>query len=97
MQQFNEDFLKRVQDHIKLSNSQLSADVKSGEVTASMMYSSARFSAWLSATGFNSGETMAESKQETIEYFMGEYRKMLEANFEEFVQNFDSHMSVEKK
>jgi len=48
-----------------------------------MMYATARFNAWVSALGFSSGQEMASARQETIEYFVKEYRLMLEENLDD--------------
>ena len=86
------EFYKRADEHIKLSNNQISKDVPLGEVSASMMYSTTRFNSWMSAYRFNNGDEMREQKKETIEYFVEEYRKMLTENLDDYIENFDSYM-----
>lgn len=90
-QQLDEKFFDRADAHIHLSNDQL-ADSTAGKVSASMMYGTARFNAWISASGFNSGEEMAAKRDETLEYFVTGYRQMLEANLDEYINNFDAYM-----
>tara|TARA_R110002094_G_scaffold174850_1_gene155518 strand:+ start:793 stop:1116 length:324 start_codon:yes stop_codon:yes gene_type:complete len=85
-------FYARADAHIFLSNEQISPAVKPGEVSASFMYSVARFNAWISARGFNSGVEMQQSKQKMIDYFLAEYRQMREENLDDYSKNFDSHM-----
>jgi hypothetical protein len=87
----DDKFYDRADAHIHLSNDQL-ADISAGKVSASMMYATARFNAWISASGFGSGEDMAAKREETIEYFVTGYRQMLEANLDEYAQNFDAYM-----
>ncbi len=87
----NDKFYERADAHIHLSNEQL-ADIGRGEVSASMMYSVARFNAWVSASGFNTSEEMAAAKDEAIEYFVNEYRKMLDENLSDYISNFDNYM-----
>ena len=36
----------------------------------------------------------AAAKDETSEYFISEYRKMLEENVDDYIQNFESYMLV---
>ena len=84
-------FFERADAHIDLSNEQMS-DTSSGKVSASTMYAAARFNAWVSAKGFESGADMAEAKAETVEYFVAEYRKMLEENLEDYIKKFDRYM-----
>jgi hypothetical protein len=59
-----------------------------------MMYATARFNAWVSACGFDSGAEMAEAQAETLEYFVTEYRKMLEENLADYAKNFESYMAA---
>lgn len=63
-----------------------------GKVSASFMYGMSRFNAWVSACGFHSAEEMQEAKAETLEYFVRQYRAMLEENLEDYIENFDEYM-----
>ncbi|MGY0218560.1 DUF3144 domain-containing protein [Endozoicomonadaceae bacterium StTr2] len=95
MPKTDEEFYARADEHIQLSNTQISDEVGSGKVSASMMYSTARFNAWLSACGFHTGQDMANKKEELLEYFSVEYRKMLEENLDDYIENFEDYMSTE--
>lgn len=57
-----------------------------------MMYSTARFNSWVTACGWNNAEEMAAAKEEAIDYFVTEYRKMLEENMDDYINNFQSYM-----
>ena len=92
MTEIDDKFFERADEHIHLSNKQL-AKVTMGKVSASMMYSVARFNAWVSATGWNSQKEMEEAKEETLEYFVEEYKKMLKENLEDYINNFDNYMN----
>ena len=92
MHEFDDEFYERADAHIHLSNDQISEQATRGKVSASNMYATARFNAWVSACGWNNGQEMAASKQDTLEYFVAEYRKMLEANLDDYIENFDSYM-----
>ncbi len=94
-QDADEHFYERADAHIDLSNDQLK-DAEKGKVSASMMYASARYNAWLSAGGFPYGEAMAESRDKIIEYFVGQYRLALEENLDDYIANFDTYMGVKK-
>jgi hypothetical protein len=91
MAETDEQFFARADEHINLSNEQLTNATK-GKVSASMMYSVARFNAWLSSTGFENAKDMQEAKEETIQYFVTEYESMLRDNLEEYIANFDAYM-----
>ncbi len=94
MQEIDNKFYDRADTHIELSNNQISENVGRGKVSASFMYSVARFNAWVSATGWNTKQEMLEGKEETIEYFVNEYRKMLDENLDDYIENFDDYMRV---
>lgn len=92
-QEIDEQFYERADAHIHLSNEQAQS-IGRGKVSASMMYATARFNAWVSATGFTEKEQMASARQETIEYFVEQYRSMLENNLDDYISNFESYMQV---
>ena len=92
MKEVDEKFYQRADDHINLSNSQISGSVGRGKVSASFMFSLTRFNAWVSATSWTSAEAMADDREQTIEYFMAEYRQMLEQNLDDYIENFDSYI-----
>lgn len=85
-------FYERADAHIHLSNDQISGEITRGKVSASMMYATARFNSWVSACGWHSADEMTKSREETIEYFTCEYRKMLEENMDDYIKNFQSYM-----
>ncbi|WP_395007255.1 DUF3144 domain-containing protein [Undibacterium sp.] len=82
--------------HIHLSNDQMTETIGAGKVSASTMYATARFNAWLSACGWQSGQKMAAAKQEILEYFVAEYRKMLDENLDDYIKNVKSYMKTVK-
>ncbi len=91
-EEVDETFYQRADAHIRLSNDQLNG-VSSGKVSASMMYSLARFNAWLSARGVQNPEQMREARDGMIEYFVGQYKQMLEHNLDDYIENFDRYVS----
>lgn len=95
MANIDDNFFNRADEHINLSNKQLSTSTR-GKVSASMMYSVARFNSWISACGFNNAKEMNEAKHETIKYFVAEYEKMLRENLEDYINNFDEYMEVDR-
>jgi|SRR5690606_28740702 len=92
VQEVDEQFYERADAHIHLSNDQISENVGKGKVSASNMYATARFNAWVSACGWRSAQELASAKEETLEYFVTEYRKMLEENLDDYIANFESYM-----
>lgn len=86
-------FYERADAHINLSNDQISDDVGRGKVSASMLYATSRFNAWVSATGFNSSEAMKAGREEALGFFTAQYRLMLEENFDDYAANFQQYMA----
>lgn len=88
----DDNFYDRADEHISLSNDQLK-EATIGSVSASMMYSVARFNAWVSACDWSNGQEMKESKEKTVNYFVEQYRKMLQENIDDYISNFDDYMN----
>jgi len=88
----DEGFFKRADAHIDVANAQL-GDTSRGKVSASMMYATARFNAWVTACTADSDDEMRSHREESIEYFVTEYRKMLEENLDDYIANFAKYMS----
>ena len=84
-------FYERADAHIHLSNTQAQS-IGRGKVSASMLYSAARFNAWVSACGFETGDQMRDARDETITYFVTQYEKMLAENLDDYIENFDQYM-----
>lgn len=91
MSKTDDKFFERADAHINLSNEQLT-NTTNGKVSASMMYSTARFNAWVSAMGFYNGQEMKDAKEETVNYFVKEYKQMLEENLDDYIANYDDYM-----
>ena len=87
-------FFNRADAFIVLANEQMEKGVAAGEVSASFMYSLARYTAWFSASGWTKSQDMADARDETIEFFVKEYRQMLEMNMDDYIQNFDQYIQV---
>ena len=62
-----------------------------GKVSASFMFALTRFNSWICATG---KEELLKAKEENIEYFVTQYRNMLEENMDDYIANFDKYMKV---
>jgi hypothetical protein len=89
----DKEFFERADAYITLANEQ-ATNVSRGKVSASMMFATARFNAWVSASGTESGEELAAVKDEAVEYFVSEYRKMLEENLGEYIEHFEKYMGA---
>jgi hypothetical protein len=91
----DEGFYERADSFIRLANEHCTG-IGRGKVSASFMYGMSRFSAWVSATGFDSSEEMKASRQEAIDYFVDQYRAMLEENLDDYIDHFAKYMANTK-
>lgn len=88
----DKDFYDRADAHIHIANEQIEKTSR-GKVSASMMYATARFNSWISACKAESGEDLLEGKPQIIEYFVEQYRTMLNENLDDYATNFDKYMN----
>lgn len=92
----DEKFFNRADAHIHLANEQL-ANVARGRVSGSLMFAAARYNAWVSATDLQSSQELQTRRDELINYFMGQYKSMLEHNMDNYIAHFDEYMNSAKK
>ena len=64
-----------------------------GKVSASLLYAAARFNAFVVAASAEAPEEMLREREAALEYFVGEYRKMLEENLDDQIENFVKNRS----
>lgn len=88
----DQEFYKRADAHIHVANEQ-TENVGRGKVSASMMYATARFNAWVSACKAESGDDLLGGKDKIIDYFVEQYREMLAEHLDDYAKNFDKYMS----
>jgi predicted metal-dependent hydrolase len=96
-QALDDGFFERADKHINLANDHINAKVEPRLVSASMMFASARFNAWISASGFQNGEELKARKKELLEYFLDQYSSMLEENLDNYADNYDLYMGISKE
>ena len=87
----DDDFYNRADAVIHLANEQLSVAGR-GKVSASCMYATARFNAWVTACGHGSAQEMAAAKEEAIDYFAKQYIAMLSENLDDYIAKFSEYM-----
>ncbi|MFL6632455.1 MAG: DUF3144 domain-containing protein, partial [Massilia sp.] len=67
------------------------------EVSASTLYASARFNAFIVAATTGNPQAMSSEKERALEYFTDQFRKMMEANLDDFIENYDQYMKPAAK
>jgi hypothetical protein len=89
--EIDDRFYERADAHIHIANEHVE-DIGRGKVSASFMYAVARFNAWVTACGLNSADELRAAQDETVEYFVAQYRAMLIENLNDYSTNFDKYM-----
>jgi len=91
----DKEFYAMADEYIALANKQ-SKNVNQGKVSATFLYAAARFNTFLVASGAASAEDFASKKENVFDYFMTEYKKMLEEHFADYQANFDRYLGKKK-
>ena len=61
------------------------------KVSASLLYAAARFNAFVVSATAETMEELQQDKDAALEYFVGQYRKMLEENLDDHIANFNEY------
>lgn len=85
------DFFARANVFINTANDQCDS-AHPNEVSASMLYAVARFNAFIVASTTGSAQTMTAEKERAMDYLTDQFRKMMVANFDDFIGNYEAYM-----
>jgi len=88
----DQEFYDLADAFIALANKQ-SKNVNPGKVSAVFLYAAARFNTFIVASGTSSANEFSASKANAHEYFVDEYKKMLEEHFTDYHDNFDKYVT----
>lgn len=86
-------FFSHADAHIDLSNEQLQVADR-GAVSGALMFASARFNAWLIASGAHSLEGASASRESSLDYLAQQYREMLADNLDDYLQAIAQRIDV---
>lgn len=85
------EFWERVDKVIELANDQ-AKQCSIGEMGLSLIYAVARYNAFEVARTTGNKQTMESAKEEAIQHFITQYDKMLNANMDDYIGNYDSYL-----
>ena len=88
------NFLERADTYIALANEHVGR-IERGRVAASLLYGAARFGAFTAACWSRDADDMREKREETLKYFLDQYRAMLEENLDAYIERFEHYMRPE--
>lgn len=92
MSENDKAFFARTDALIDLANKQMEGGVTPGDVSASFMYAVARFNAHITAADFPDSASFKGEKEKVVDYFVDQYRLMLESHVEDYVVNFNTYL-----
>ena len=100
----NAAFFERADEFIKQANefcrvekgSQVKPAEMRGQVSAAMLFGTARFNTWVAANGFKDGKEMRDAKDQVMSYILQQFQMMLEDNFDEYCEQFDNYLRFRK-
>lgn len=90
-------FYDNADKFIQLANSIRDDKNHAGKINASMLYATARFSAWAAATGFVKGSDYLAEKDDIIEHFTKNFAQMLSDNIDDYAENFQAYIPIGKQ
>ncbi len=91
----DKEFYEMADAYIALANKQ-GKNINPGKVSATILYAAARFNIFLTASGADSAIDFASKKENILDYFMAEYKKMLEEHFADYQNNFEKYLGKKK-
>lgn len=87
----DDEFYEMADSYIALANKHGKKAIQ-GKVSATFLYAAARFNTFLVASNSASKKEFEAGKNNSIEYFMVEYKKMLEEHFADYIGNYDAYI-----
>jgi len=92
--QLDKKFYERADAHIALANGHINTEIHPGIASNSLMFAASRFNAWVAAAGFKNGEDMKKEKKEVLDFFVNQYKLMIEENFDNYADNYEQYMGT---
>lgn len=91
----DKEFYEMADSFIAVANQQ-SGKAEQGKVSATFLYAAARFNTFLVASASSSADEFSSRKDDAMEYFVAEYKKMLEEHFADYADNYDTYIGGKK-
>jgi hypothetical protein len=88
------EFWDRADEVIALANKQVKESTVA-KVSSSLLYATARFNSFNVANSASSKEEIQQDREEAIKYFVEQYKKMLEENLDDYIENFEAYTTNE--
>lgn len=87
------EFWARADAIIHLANEHCK-DVPNRKVSSSLLYAAARFNAYIVTVKASDLVELKADKEEAVEYFVDQYRKMLIENLDDHIENYNQYVQT---
>lgn len=87
----DDEFWAMTDEFINLANKQCDSH-KNGKVSTSILFSAARFNAFMFASTAKNLDELLKDKEMAIEYFTSQYKKTLEENINDYEKNYKDYI-----
>ena len=88
----DQEFWDMTDEFINLANAQCDKH-NNGKVSTSMLFSAARFNAFMFASKTKDVADLVKDKELALEYFTSQYKKVLEENLNDYEKNYNDYVA----
>ena len=88
----DQEFWDMTDEFIKIANTQCDKH-NNGKVSTSILFSAARFNAFMFASTTKDIDELVKDKEMAIEYFTSQYKKVLEENLNDYEKNYKDYIN----
>lgn len=88
--EIDKEFWIRADKFIDIAN-KFCSKTAIGKVSSSLLYAAARFNAFMVYANAETAEEMEQEVKPALDYFAGQYKKMLAENLNDHIKNFDEY------
>jgi len=88
----DQEFWDMTDEFINIANTQCDKH-NNGKVSTSILFSAARFNAFMFASTTKDVDELVKDKEMAIEYFTSQYKKVLEENLNDYEKNYKDYIN----
>ncbi len=83
-------FFQRADEFIQVANRQMSTVENPQRVPTALIWSGARYAAWLNASISPSREVLVDNRDDMVEAFTAQFKQLLTEQFDYYIAHYDS-------
>lgn len=85
-------FYQMADEFIGVANQLANKDTEAGKVSAAFLYAAARYNTFIVASSADSALAFQNYQETAKEYFLAEYKKMLDEHMADYAAHFDHYL-----